>query len=112
MLPAARGWQAKHIASFTVELLEVSWDGHCGRLAATLHSLEKIPKMAPVHTDGLRPPPAFFKSERALGYRSTPRMSKQGSGVFVILGDRYEIPAGARMRWKTEEPPLEPCALP
>ena len=110
LMDGGRGRGARRVAMMTLELSELRWKGYCGRLSATLRAVEKIPKMAPVHPNGLQMPPAFFKSERALGFRSTPRMSKPGSGTFVVLGDLYEIPSGARMRWLTETAPAATCA--
>ena len=104
------GRQTRRVATLTLELLEVSWNGRCGRLTGTLEAIEKIPKMVAVNPDALQLPQSFYNSTRALGYRSSRRMSAKGFGTFVLLGDVYRIPQGARMRWRTEEPPAEPCA--
>ncbi len=108
---AGRGPGARRVTPITLELAAARWQGHCAPLRATLQRIDKLPKLARVNPDGLRPPPAFFKSERALGYQASPRMTKTGSGAWVVLGELYAIPAGAKMRWKTEQPPTEPCAL-
>jgi hypothetical protein len=110
LIDGGSGRGARRVTTFTLELLEARWEGHCGRLSGTLRIVDKIPKMAPVNPDGLQLPKAFFNSERALGYRTTPRMSAKGFGTFVVLGELYAIPKGARMKWKTEAPPAGPCS--
>ncbi|MCB9383708.1 MAG: hypothetical protein H6509_03765 [Bryobacterales bacterium] len=111
VIDGGTGRGARRVTTFTLELLDVRWPGYCAPVSATLVMVDKIPRMAPVNPDGLQLPKAFFNSDRALGFRTAARLSATGEGTFVVLGEKYTIPPGARMRWRTEAQPEGACAL-
>ncbi len=106
--PSAAGkGRVDRIAALTLEVLEVRWADECAPLAATLERVESIPQMGRLDPGSVIPTRSAL---RARTYETAHQMSQKGSGSFVIHGDMFLVRRGARMRWKTEEPPDRPCA--